>query len=313
VPIRTAAPIGAIGIYWASHHRPTAREVRLLQALADSTSIALENVAVYRSLEDRVAERTKQLETANAELARKNRELRELHRQKAELTALVVHDIKSPAAAMKLRAQHRLTQGGTSREARDWRSVLTAADRINRMALDLLDISRGESGTLTPSVAPVRLGELLAEIRTVFEASAASQKQRLVVATPPREPELHADEALLRRVLYNLVDNGLRYTGDGDEVRVELRTPDAGHVELVVADTGPGIQAPDRERIFEKYVRVADPSDDGVPPPVGCGLGLTFCRLAIEAQGGRIWVEGNEPRGSRFHVLLPTRSAPAVR
>ncbi len=305
VPIRTAAPIGAIGNYWARPHRPTEREVRLLQALADSTSIALENVDLYRSLEDRVAERTRQLETANAELARKNAELAELQRQKDELSALVVHDIKGPAGVLKLRAELCLSQSDSSEETQHWRSVLTAADRINRMALDLLDISRSESGALPLRIAPVQLGELLGEIGMVFEAGAASRGQRLALVMPPRDPELHADAELLRRVLYNLVDNGLRYTGAGDEVRVEVRAPDADHVELMVADSGPGIPPEHRERIFEKYVRLARAGVGGSPPPVGRGLGLAFCRLAVEAHGGQIWVGDNQPRGSRFHILLP--------
>ena len=296
VPIRTAAPIGAIGIYWARRHRPAPREVQLLQALADSTSIALENVELYRGLEARVAERTRQLETANAEL-------RELQRQKQELSALLVHDIKGPAAAMRMCAQVQLRHGATGMDADQWRIVLSAADRINRMALDLLDIARSESGQLLPKLAPVSLAAAFDEIASAFAASAAARGQRLRIGPVPEGIELRADEELLRRVLYNLVDNSLRYAGPGDEVRVEARA--AGEsVELIVADTGPGIPPADRERVFEKYVRLARPGDAGAFP-VGRGLGLAFCRLAVEAHGGTIRIEANQPRGTRFLVALP--------
>ncbi|MGZ6142483.1 MAG: sensor histidine kinase [Myxococcales bacterium] len=294
VPIRTAAPIGAIGIYWARRRQPAAREVRLLQALADSTSIAIENVELYRGLEARVAERT-------GELARKNEELRELQRQKDELSALIVHDIKGPASAMRMCAQVQLRHGGAAAEREPWRVVLSAADRINRMALDLLDIARSESGGLVPRMAEVPLGAIFAEIESSFEASASGRKQRLVVEKPPPELRLRGDEELLHRVLYNLVDNSLRYAGPGDEVRVQARAAQAGGVELTVADTGPGIGPADRERVFEKYVRLG--GDAG--PQAGRGLGLTFCRLAVEAHGGRIRVEDNQPRGAMFRVLLP--------
>lgn len=311
VPIRTAAPIGAIGIYWAHRHRPTAREVRLLQALADSTSIALENVALYHSLEERVVERTHALEEANAALARKNEELAEVQRQKDELGALIVHDIKGPASALRLRAQLRLGESPASEEAHHWRGVLHAADRINRMALDLLDVARSESGALAPAVAPMRLGELFAELGAAFAEVAAARDQHLAITVPPPDLALHADEELLRRVLYNLVDNSLRYAGEGEEVRVEARRRGDDAVELVVEDTGPGIAPRDRERIFEKYVRLSrDRTDHGERrAPAGRGLGLTFCRLAVEAHGGRIWVTANRPRGSRFHLLLPARPA----
>ena len=108
VPIRTLSPVGAIGTYWAQHRRASHEEVRLLCALADSTSIALENVGLYAMLEERVRQRTAALEASEAELAAKNDALLRAQRQREEMAALLVHDLKSPASGILMSSRARL-------------------------------------------------------------------------------------------------------------------------------------------------------------------------------------------------------------
>ncbi len=123
----------------------------------------------------------------------------------------------------------------------------------------------------------------------------------------PRRPPGRSD--LLRRVLQNLVDNALHYGPSHGTVRLEARASAEG-VECAVCDEGPRIPPHLREHIFERYVRAADGANKN-----GHGLGLTFCRLAVEAHGGAIWIEDNEPRGNRFCFRLPAplsdQSSPA--
>ena len=106
------------------------------------------------------------------------------------------------------------------------------------------------------------------------------------------------DSDLLRRVLENLVDNACKYTPAGGAISLEV-APHEGRVDLSVSDEGPGIPEHARDRIFDKYAQLEDRRHVH-----GRGLGLTFCKLAVEAHGGRIWVAENHPHGSRFCIAL---------
>jgi signal transduction histidine kinase len=297
VPIRRLEPIGAIGTYWASTHVASDEQIRVLSALADSTSIAIENVQLYQSLEQRVADRT-------AELAAKHAALERTQRHKEELTALLVHDLRSPANGIMLSAKVRLR----NRELddigrRQWQNVHTAAEAIHRMAMNLLDVTRSEDGTFAPRLGEVSLPQLLGEVVDLMTPLAAGRAQRVVLAARVAEPALLCDAELLRRVLQNLVDNGLRYTPDEGEVRIEARDTERG-VEIHVIDQGPGVPPEQRRAIFDKWSRAGHPVDRD--DAAGRGLGLTFCRLAIEAHGGTIHVEPAGARGgSSFVVRFP--------
>ncbi|HVP31663.1 MAG TPA: ATP-binding protein [Myxococcota bacterium] len=304
VPIRSEEPIGAIGNYWAKPHAATAEELRLLQALAHSTSIALANVELYTSLEQRVAERTRELCAANHELAAKNEQLQDLQHQKEALSALLVHDIRSPAATIVMCAEMRLDGDALpERDRRQWTAVRAAGEAITRMATNLLDVAQSEAGGLAVRAAPLELGSLVRDAVATISPLAEGRRQTIALDLPADEVALTGDAELLRRVLQNLLDNGLRYSPGGSRLVVRARVIDEADAEIVVCDEGRGIPPELREHVFEKYVRLSDASAESM----GRGLGLAFCRLAVEAHGGRIAAEANEPKGSRFRITLPLR------
>jgi signal transduction histidine kinase len=290
VPIRSMSPVGAIGNYWATRHRATSEEVELLSALANSTSVAMENIDVYRTLERRIEERTA--------------ELREVERQKTEMAALLAHDLKSPANGILLTCRARLRKSDLPEaERRWWRGVEASAEVINRLALNLVDIARSDDGAFTPRPVEIDLRAMLASVVERMAPLAEAREQRIELEVAGlgegEAARVRADEELLHRVLQNLVDNALRHNRS-EVVRVEAR--DAGErVELRVVDEGPGVPEAMRQEVFDKYRRL----DDG--GAVGHGLGLAFCRIAVEAHGGRIWVEPNAPAGAAFVIELPRR------
>jgi signal transduction histidine kinase len=285
VPIRTAAPVGAIGTYWASPHHATPAEIELLSALANSTSIAMENVELYRSLEQRVEERT-------AELVR-------VQRQKDELAALIVHDLRSPANGIMLASQARMRNKDTADvDRRHWRNVHSAAETVHRMAMNLLDVMRSEDGTFKPTIAPAPLGPLVAHVLDQMTPLAIAQDVTLVAETDGAPAELACDAELVRRLVQNLADNAIRHSPEQGRVTIAVRAA-GDHVELRVTDQGCGIPVDQRSAVFEKYRRL----EGG--PATGRGLGLAFCKLAVAAHGGTIGVEDNVPQGSVFVVRLP--------
>lgn len=304
VPIRIRSPIGAIGSYWASTHLALPEELEILQALADSTSVAMENVEIHIELEKRVQQRTSALADAHRDLAAAHEALLELQRQKEEASALVVHDLKSPAFALMLAASVRLQAPDLlPADGRCWSRVLSSAEHIHRTALDLLHIAASQDGKLTPRLAAIDLGALFAEVREILLPQAEKGGQSIELCSHELPDALRADPDLVRRVLQNLVDNALHHGPTHSTVRLVMRAS-AEWVESAVCDEGPRIPSHLRERIFERYVRLGDKA--GKP---GQGLGLTFCRLAIEAHGGKIWIEDNEPRGNRFCFRLPATPA----
>lgn len=306
VPIRTRAPIGAIGNYWSGRHRATARELRLLQALADSTSVAMENVEVHADLERRVRDRTRELEAKTSELAAAHAALLELQRQKHLLSELVVHDLRSPASALMHAAAVQLRESDLpAANRRPWSTVFSAAERVLRTADNLLDIAGSEEGRLTPQLANVDLAALFGKVRELLLPLAERRHQGIEILTDTPEGALRADRELLGRVLQNLLDNALRHSPPHSTVRLATRM-DGDWVHVAVCDEGRGIEPRLRERVFDRHVRLDDEASTG---DGGRGLGLTFCRLAVEAHGGTIWIEDNQPRGSRFCFRLPGADA----
>jgi signal transduction histidine kinase len=236
-------------------------------------------------------------------LAAKHEQLLRLEQQKEELSALVVHDLKSPAAGIMMAAQSRLKTSDLSDVERQlWGLVYTSAEVINRMVLNLLDIAGSSDGVFAPQPANVDVPKLVREVQQLMTPVAESLKHQIAVDVASELPRLQADPELLRRVLQNLLDNALRHSPPGEPIRLEADGAD-GVIRFRVRDRGPGIPQALRERVFDKYVRVGE--SRGAAGSVGKGLGLAFCRIAVEAHGGRIWVDDNPPQGSVFTVQIP--------
>jgi len=176
-----------------------------------------------------------------------------------------------------------------------------------RMIYNLLDISRSEDGALQVQRSELDLAASVRDTCHLMARRAEERRQILEVSLPNDALMMWADPDLMRRLIENLLDNALRYTPARGRVRV---TADASgdHVELRIADEGPGIPEAQRSRVFEKYARLDRP-DDRAQERFGRGLGLTFCKLVVEGHGGTIAIEDNAPRGACFFVRLPSMAA----
>lgn len=235
------------------------------------------------------------------EIVRRQRdELMRLQLQKELLTAFVVHDLKNPVSSMDLHAQVVLLDRDLSPRSRESiQHIRGDARALLRLILNLLDISKSEQGRLVATRGEVDLEALSFEVLEAMTVKARATEVTLAHAIEVRR--VAADGDLLRRVIENLLDNAIRHAPDATTIRLSVAAP-AGDLELRVADSGPGIPPAMRERIFERFVQVE--SDDPTASRTGRGLGLAFCKLAVEAHGGRIWVEDNNP-GTVFCVSLP--------
>jgi two-component system, sensor histidine kinase and response regulator len=241
----------------------------------------------------------------------------EAQQQKEELTALIIHDLKNPLSSILSNVQFALGQSDLGVDERDsLRDVLRASQSMVRMVMNLLDISRSEDGALVPHLTDFELPGLLGEVTSEMERRIEDKEQRVVLAVAPDVRAMTADRDLVRRILENLVDNAYKYGPRHATIRIEAALLPAAPgrasdtVELRVRDEGDGVPLAFRGKIFEKYARVDGRSAHEVRN--SHGLGLVFCRRAVEIHGGQIWVEENPGRGSCFCVRLALRPGEAA-
>ncbi len=251
-------------------------------------------------------EADKGLEARVKALARTNAQLIQAQQRKDNLCTLIVHDLKSPLSGimLNLRWLRGVEAGDDVREALG--NIEAASRSMLRIVMNLLSISRSEDGALVPHKSAIDLARMVRGLVTSMSRRALEARVDLGARVPPGLT-VEADGDLIGRVIENLLDNGLRYTPSGGHIAVEAeRPPGADHVEIRVRDDGRGIPANERERVFERYAQV-DPTrgTDGAGARSCVGLGLYFCKLAIEAHGGTIRAGANEPRGTVFRIDLP--------
>lgn len=255
-----------------------------------------------RDLHHSLLVRTEELERS---LARSG----ELERSRDALVHMVVHDLRAPLAALHLCLDGVRTLGVDLLPpglVRSVDSALTATASLEHMVDTMLAVSRLESGRL--AVAPER-HDVVALTRTVTERLAPLARDRNVAMEGPPSP-VHAlcDRALVSRVVQNLLDNALKFTPRGGTILIRVTTDDA-IARVAVSDTGPGIPREWQGRIFEKFAAVDVKRSSGdTRSPVG--LGLAFCKLAVEAHGGTIGVESDGATGTTLWFTLPRDGPP---
>ncbi len=285
VPIRTLDPIGAIGSYWAEQRMPAPEEVKLLQALADTTAVAMQNVHVYAELEQRVRDRAAELEAANRELE--------------SFSYAVSHDLRAPVRHIDGFTRALLEDSGAALDATGREHVARiekATRRMGQLIEDLLTLSRTTllpvNRTSVDLAAPAR--EVVAELQ------AAEPARAVEVVIPSRLPA-RGDARLLRVVFENLLRNAWKFTAKHPRARIEVgaATTPAGETAYFVRDDGAGFDMAHAGKLFGVFQRLH--ADTEFP---GTGVGLATARRVVQKHGGRIWAEAAVDRGATFFFTL---------
>lgn len=249
--------------------------------------------------------RLRRLDASNkeyVELVRRQRDdLMRLQLQKERLSSFVVHDLKNPVSAIDLSAQLLQRDKRLPADARETADAIRLeVALLMRLILNLLDINKSEEGELAPSITTLDLVALVEGVVAGMQARARA-RQVTLTADLGGLTTIAADPDLMRRVLENLIDNALRYAPKQSVVAITAKAQ-ADAIELRVADRGRGVPQEQRETIFDRFVQLGSGPVTG--QRTGRGLGLTFCRLAIEVHGGQIHVESADP-GAVFCIRLP--------
>jgi len=232
----------------------------------------------------------------------------EVERMKDDLTRMVVHDLKNPVTGIAMLAQLllRKSDGLGERQRHHLEQIQRTCREMMRLIQNLLEISKIEEGKMPVVREPIVLHELVAEVLADYQPVAEQAGRTIHLEVASDTPVALADPALLKRVLVNLVVNALRHSGSRD-VRVVLGPgPGPDEVTVQVIDHGRGIAPEDRALIFEKFRSVRrSPTDE---PASDTGLGLPFCKLAVDRMGGRIGLDSTAER-TAFAVTLPVGPA----
>lgn len=310
--------LGVLTVEQCQGRQPLSPErLQALVAFANTAALALDNALLYQHLEERVRERTRQLEMANEQL-------QSLDRAKSDFLSTVSHELRTPLTSIlgfskmlakrfhgvllpHLDQQEAKVRREAERVQENLGIIVEEGERLTRLINDVLDLAKIESGKVAWRLAEV---SLLGVVQSSIQAAAAlAHEKRLTVRLVTRGEALQVlgDHDRLVQVVTNLLSNAIKFTPAG-EITCVLAQQET-QVLLQVMDTGVGIAPQELARVFEKFTQAGNTLTE---KPHGTGLGLAICREIVAWHGGTIWAESEPGQGSVFGVTLPALSPPVA-
>ena len=303
--IRSDVVIGQLSITRETLHPFKDSEVTLASTFASQAAIALENARLY----DRITRAYEQLER--------------LDRTKSDFIEVASHELRTPLTILQTASQILVNDPAIKANPMHLEmitSVQTGTHRLHEIVESMLDMAKIDSRTLQLNPRPLPVPMLLQTVCNSFGKALAERRLELKLEDMRGLPEVTADLEGLRKVFYHLIGNAIKYTPDGGQITISGRplTDDKalpeGGIEIIVSDTGIGIDPQMHEAIFEKFYQTGQVALHSTGKTKfkggGPGLGLTIARGMVQAHGGRLWVESQgydetTCPGSQFHVVLP--------
>ncbi len=220
-----------------------------------------------------------------------------------EMTDNIAHDLRSPLSRIRVISERALSVTEPDNEYRVAASdTLEQCDRLLHLINTTLDVAEAEAGVMSTDTEPINLSMLIEDARDLYEPAAEEKKIKLSCKLDP-DCRVKGNRQMLQRMLANLLDNALKYTGPKGQVKIDLTRQPRG-LCVMVADTGFGIQPADQPRVFDRFFRC-----DQSRSQDGCGLGLSFARAVACAHGGDITLASEPAQGSTFTIFLPPFSS----
>jgi signal transduction histidine kinase/CheY-like chemotaxis protein len=285
----------------ASSFNQMARDLR--RNIEEKDGYAHELTQLNVELEDKVKERTRELEVANEELQQANIKIREADRLKSEFLANMSHELRTPMNAIIGFTRLVLRKAADvlpAKQQENLGKVEMSANQLLRLINDILDLSKIEAGKMSVSIMPFNLPSLVDACFATVEPMVKKEGVRMVKELPQDLPELVTDQDKLKQIVINLLSNALKFTEEG-EVKLSAALEDS-NLKIAVSDTGIGIPSDALKYIFDEFRQVDGSS---TRKHGGTGLGLSITKKLVHLLGGTIDVSSVEGEGSTFTVTLP--------
>ncbi len=300
-----------------SGNRYTDEDLVTLSALANQTAVALENARLVENL----VQLNTELRQAYRDLDKANRDLERLDQTKSDFISIASHELRTPLTTMIGYTEMLIEDETLPKTAHQMlKGISKGTKRLHEIMDSMFDIAQIDTRTLQLHIVPVDVAELVKEVSEKLDGSFKERNQTLNINIP-QLPAAKADPHLLKKLFQHLLSNAIKFTPNDGRITVAARAlppqsaelPEGG-LEIVVSDTGVGVDPASRDIIFSKFYQPGELSKHSTSKTrfkgSGAGLGLALSKGIVEAHGGRIWVEStgydevNFP-GSRFHVVLP--------
>jgi len=310
--------IGTLNVYSERPYYFTPERVQIIQTFANQAGAQIEDAWHIERLEQRVKERTAELERALEELRALNREL-ELRqkeaeferlraeaatRAKSEFLANMSHELRTPLTAVMGFSEVLLREipGNLNEKQKEYlQDIYQSGEHLLNLINEILDLSKIEAGKLELELEMFDIEDLIEESLIFFKEKAMKHNIMVHKRLGEEIGELYADRRKVKQVLVNLLSNAFKFTPDGGTITVEVQRQD-NEVVFSVEDTGPGISEEDQKRLFRPFEQLQSPLTKKVK---GTGLGLHLSKRLVELHGGRIWVKSELGKGSMFSFSIP--------
>ena len=308
--LKTEEKTKMIPVVMVTALRERADRIKALEAGADDfLSKPVDRTALLARVKSllRVKSYHDQLLNSYKEIALKNERLKELERIKEGLTHMIIHDLNNPLSAIygNLEMIKVENQNLSETELDTMDKCLAYSLGLRQMIQGLLDIHRMEEGKLQPVKELTNVTEMLADLMEQFIARAEMDQISLTFSNSGEVPSVRIDPNLIKRVIANLLSNAIRHTPEGGEIEVTTGfLAEKSSIAFSIKDNGNGLEPEYHQRIFDKFEQVKL-KKSGASVGLG-GLGLAFCKMAVEAHGGEIWVESDgNAKGCTFKFMIP--------
>jgi len=266
-------------------------------------------------IERRTEPRNDELSELAGELTTIAEKLGELGRLKSDFISSISHQLKSPLTAIEGYIDFFMEgiDTGIKREKqiKALNIMKHSASRLGNLISDVLDLAKIEAGQLVVKKQPLKLGDMLEEEAREFQPLAREKGIEIKVKAEEQMGRVLGDKEKLKKVLDNLLSNALKFSYNGGKVVIEAKEGSSkggegsSFVEVSISDTGRGIPKTELSRVFDKFRGLAPKDESGMEELKGPGLGLAIAKGIVEAQGGKIWVESEVEKGSKFIFTLP--------
>jgi len=283
--------MGTLTIYRRQTGSFAPEVVNLLQTFATQSALAIQNARLFREIEE------------------KSREIEAANRHKSEFLANMSHELRTPLNAIIGFSEvlgERLFGELNEKQAEYTDDILTSGRHLLSLINEILDLSKVEAGRMELEMAAFDLPLAIDNARTFVRERATKHGITLDVSVDERLGDFVGDERKIKQILLNLLSNAVKFTPEGGRIGINARQVDSA-VEISVSDTGVGIAPEDQPKIFEEFRQVGS---DYTHKVEGTGLGLTLAKKFVELHGGKIWVESEVGKGSKFTFTLPINPHP---